>query len=151
MGLHVHIGSQIFALESFERALSVIGPFFAGLGLPELCIGGGLGVPYVTGESAPMIPEWAKTLRVAAANAGIAPDVVLTAEPGRSIVATAALTCYTVGTVKDIPGVRTYVSVDGGYERQPEAGALRLRLRGLPPKGCQGTEAPCGHRRRQAL
>ncbi|MGC8627733.1 MAG: diaminopimelate decarboxylase [Acidimicrobiales bacterium] len=119
VGLHVHIGSQVFALESFERTMEVLGPFFAQSGLRELCAGGGLGVPYVTGEAAPTITEWASSLRAAAAKAGISPDVVLTAEPGRAIVAAAAITCYTVGTIKELPGVRTYVGVDGGMSDNP--------------------------------
>jgi diaminopimelate decarboxylase len=119
VGVHAHIGSQIFALEGFERALAVLGPFFNQLELEELCIGGGLGVAYVTGETAPSITEWAQVLRRAAAAAGIADRVVLSAEPGRSIVATAGVTCYTAGTVKHLPGLRTYVSVDGGMSDNP--------------------------------
>ncbi len=119
VGVHAHIGSQIFALEAYERALSLLVPFFNQLDLEELCIGGGLGVAYVTGETAPSITEWAQVLRHAAASAGIAQRAVLSAEPGRSIVATAGLTCYTVGTVKHLPGLRTYVSVDGGMSDNP--------------------------------
>jgi diaminopimelate decarboxylase len=119
VGVHAHIGSQIFALESFQQELAVLGPFFSDLGLEELCVGGGLGVPYVAGETAPSIAEWAKTLHEAARAAGIAEPVVLSAEPGRSIVATAAITCYTVGTIKELTGVRTFVSVDGGMSDNP--------------------------------
>ena len=103
VGVHAHIGSQIFALESYERALAALGPFVSDLGLEELCIGGGLGVPYVTGETAPSITEWAKTLHRAARAAGIPGQVVLSAEPGRAIVAAAALTCYTVGHDQGTP------------------------------------------------
>ena len=119
VGVHAHIGSQIFAVESFERALALLVPFFSRLDLEELCIGGGLGVPYVTGETAPSISEWAETLHKAAQVAGLGADVVLTAEPGRAIVAAAAITCYTVGTIKTLPGLRTYVSVDGGMSDNP--------------------------------
>ena len=119
VGIHAHIGSQIFALDAFERAVDVLARFFSPLGLRELCIGGGLGAPYVTGESAPTITEWAATLRRAALAAGIGPRIRLTAEPGRAIVAAAAVTCYTVGTIKDIPAVRTYLSVDGGMSDNP--------------------------------
>jgi diaminopimelate decarboxylase len=119
VGVHAHIGSQIFALESFERALTLLVPFFSEVDLEELCIGGGLGVPYVSGESAPSITEWAEALQKAAQAAGMAPHIALTAEPGRAIVATAALTCYTVGTIKTLPGLRTYVSVDGGMSDNP--------------------------------
>ncbi|HYA44657.1 MAG TPA: diaminopimelate decarboxylase, partial [Acidimicrobiales bacterium] len=119
VGIHVHIGSQIFSLESFERCVSALAPFFSSTGLAEMCVGGGLGVPYVQGEEAPTISQWARFVRRAAAKAGIDKTVVISAEPGRSIVATAAVTCYTVGTVKALPGVRTYVSVDGGMSDNP--------------------------------
>jgi diaminopimelate decarboxylase len=119
VGVHAHIGSQIFALEAYERALSVLVPFFNQLELEELCIGGGLGVAYVTGETAPSITEWAQVLRHSASVVGVADLAVLSAEPGRSIVATAGLTCYTAGTVKLLPGLRTYVSVDGGMSDNP--------------------------------
>ena len=58
-GVHAHIGSQVFEASSFEQAAEVLGAFFAPLGLPELVVGGGLGVPYVNGESAPTQAEWA--------------------------------------------------------------------------------------------
>ncbi len=119
VGVHSHIGSQVFALESFEMAVAVLAEFFVPLRLGELCVGGGLGVAYVDDEEAPPIPAWAERVRAAAARSGIDGEVRLTAEPGRSIVASAAVTCYTVGTVKEIPGVRTYVSVDGGMSDNP--------------------------------
>ncbi|MDQ1426812.1 MAG: diaminopimelate decarboxylase [Acidimicrobiaceae bacterium] len=119
VGIHAHIGSQIFELSSFERATGVLAGFFNPLGLEELCVGGGLGVAYVTGEKAPSITEWAAAVHDAVAAAGIAPAVRVTAEPGRAIVAAAGITCYTVGTIKEIPGIRTYVSVDGGMSDNP--------------------------------
>jgi diaminopimelate decarboxylase len=117
VGLHAHIGSQIFLLHSFEKAVDVLAGFVAPLGLPELCLGGGLGVPYVDGEDAPSIGQWAKVLQDACRAAGI--DARVTAEPGRAIAAAAGLTLYRVGTVKEVPGVRTYVSVDGGMSDNP--------------------------------
>ena len=119
VGVHAHIGSQIFALDSFARALGVLAEFFVPLDLPELCVGGGLGVGYVAGEPHPTIAEWAARARDGAARAGIPAGVRLTAEPGRSITAAAAITCYRVGTIKSIPGVRTYLSVDGGMSDNP--------------------------------
>lgn len=119
VGLHAHIGSQVFALDSFEKAVAVMADFFLPLQLPELCLGGGLGVAYVEGEETPSITVWAGQVRAAARAAGIGGQVRLTAEPGRAIVAAAAVTCYTVGTVKEIPGIRTYVSVDGGMSDNP--------------------------------
>jgi diaminopimelate decarboxylase len=117
VGLHVHIGSQIFVASSFARALDLLGPFVRSCGLPELSIGGGMGVAYVEGEHSEGIPAWGERVRVAVAAAGI--DATVSAEPGRAVAAAAAVTLYTVGTVKDIPGVRTYVAVDGGMIDNP--------------------------------
>ena len=119
VGVHAHIGSQVFDASSFEQAAEVLGAFFAPLGLPELVVGGGLGVPYVNGESAPTQAEWADATRAACAKAGVDPATRISAEPGRSIVATAGMTLYSVGTVKHLPGIRTYVSVDGGMSDNP--------------------------------
>lgn len=119
VGVHAHIGSQVFEASSFERAAEVLGTFFAPLGLPELVVGGGLGVPYVNGESAPTQADWAASTRAACAAVGVDPATRITAEPGRSIVATAGITLYRVGTVKHLPGIRTYVSVDGGMSDNP--------------------------------
>ena len=119
VGVHAHLGSQVFALEPFARAIDVLAGFFAPLGLPELVVGGGLGVAYVNGEQAPPMPEWAASVRAACVRAGIADTVRVTAEPGRSIVAAAGVTLYRVGTVKDVPAHRTYVAVDGGMSDNP--------------------------------
>jgi diaminopimelate decarboxylase len=117
VGVHAHIGSQIFLLRSFEKAIEAMAEFVGAAGVPELCIGGGLGVAYVTGEEAPSISEWADALRDASRQAGITARV--TVEPGRSIVARAGVTLYRVGTIKLIPGIRTYVAVDGGMSDNP--------------------------------
>jgi diaminopimelate decarboxylase len=119
VGVHAHIGSQVFALGPFVQAVEVLAEFFAPLDLPELVVGGGLGVAYVNGEEAPPMVQWARSVREACTGAGIDPAVRVTAEPGRSIVASAAVTLYRVGTVKDVPGYRTYVSVDGGMSDNP--------------------------------
>jgi diaminopimelate decarboxylase len=119
VGLHSHIGSQIFVVSSFVKAIEVLAEFFVPLDLPELVVGGGLGVPYVAGEEAPTISQWARAMHDAAAGAGIPPGVRVTTEPGRAIVATAGVTLYTVGTIKDLPGIRTYLAVDGGMSDNP--------------------------------
>ena len=118
-GVHAHIGSQIFRLDAFEQEVAVLAPFVARHRLGELCVGGGLGVAYLNGERAPTISEWAAHLLAAARAAGLPEGVRLTAEPGRSIVAAAGLTCYRVGTIKELPGIRTYVAVDGGMSDNP--------------------------------
>jgi diaminopimelate decarboxylase len=119
VGVHAHIGSQIFVADSFVRAVEVLARFFTPLDLPELCVGGGLGVPYVEGEDAPSITEWANRVREACVAYGIHPATRVTAEPGRSIVAAAGVTAYRVGTVKRIAKVRDFVAVDGGMSDNP--------------------------------
>ncbi len=123
MGLHAHIGSQIFELEPYaetvRRVLAFGAPLFASLGLElrELSPGGGYGVSY-TPEDDPPSPDQAVRV-VAAAVTRAAAEVGLalprlTIEPGRSIVGPAGVALYRVGSIKTIPGVRTYVAVDGG-------------------------------------
>ncbi|MDQ3145810.1 MAG: diaminopimelate decarboxylase [Actinomycetota bacterium] len=117
VGIHCHIASNVFVLSSFVKAVELLAPFIAPLGLPELSLGGGLGVAYVAGEEAPSITSWASTLRKACADAGVTARLLV--EPGRSVVAAGALTLYRVGTIKELPGIRTYVSVDGGMSDNP--------------------------------
>ncbi len=117
VGVHAHIGSQVFVADFFAEAIEVLAPFVTPLGLPELSIGGGLGVAYVVGEGAPTISDWATSVHQACAEVGIEARPV--AEPGRAIVAQAAVTLYRVGTIKEVPGIRTYVAVDGGMIDNP--------------------------------
>ncbi len=117
LGIHAHIGSQVFRVDSFAAAVEVLAEFANPLGLPELVVGGGLGVPYVEGEEAPSITQWSSMIKKAAAEAGIQSAIGI--EPGRSVAAAAAVTLYTVGTVKQLPGIRTYVAVDGGMSDNP--------------------------------
>jgi diaminopimelate decarboxylase len=105
-GLHAHIGSQVFDLEPFERLAEVL----SGMGdYPLLNLGGGLAIAYTTEDEPPSIESYVETLL-----AGAPEGVTVLCEPGRSIVGNAGVTLYTVGTVKRIPSVRTYVAVDGG-------------------------------------
>jgi len=117
VGLHMHIGSQVFSVENFLEGLRAVAPFVVAADLPELVVGGGLGVAYVEGESAPTITEWATAVVQECRAAGITAGIGV--EPGRAVIGAAAVTLYTVGTVKFIPGVRTYVSVDGGMSDNP--------------------------------
>ena len=117
VGLHCHIGSNVFAASSFGKAAEVMANFAAPLELPELVLGGGLGVAYVESEEAPSITQWGHVLRDACDALGVTARVSV--EPGRSIVAAAAITVYTLGTIKHIPGVRTYFAVDGGMSDNP--------------------------------
>lgn len=122
-GLHMHIGSQIFALRSFAKAIEVMVQFMrdiqAETGVPVrmLDVGGGLGVAYGAPDEPSTIKEYGKVvvdgIKEECERHGLAvPRMAV--EPGRSIVAKAGVTLYTVGTVKEIPGIRTYVAVDGG-------------------------------------
>ena len=81
---------------------------------PLLNLGGGLAIAYTSGQQPPSVDDYVETLL------GGAPDgVTVLCEPGRSLVGNAGVTLYTVGTVKEIPGVRTYVAVDGGMSDNP--------------------------------
>lgn len=117
VGIHAHIGSQVFRIDSFLQSVEVLARFSKPFGLAELSVGGGLGVAYLGEEEAPTITQWGKVVREACDAAGITARV--TAEPGRSIAAAAAVTVYRVGTIKELPDIRTYVSVDGGMSDNP--------------------------------
>ncbi len=123
VGLHAHIGSQIFQLDAFRKAIKIlvdlIGQAHASFGFEcrYLNVGGGLGIRYTAEDAPASIGDYA-TVKVEGVREEMAalglpmPRVLI--EPGRSIVGKAGITAYTVGTIKEIPGVRTYVSVDGG-------------------------------------
>jgi diaminopimelate decarboxylase len=117
VGVHCHIGSNVFKASSFARTAAVMADFAVPLDLPELVLGGGLGVAYIDGEEAPTIATWGDVLLDACQALGVRSKVSV--EPGRAIVAAAAMTVYSVGTIKHIPGVRTYISVDGGMSDNP--------------------------------
>lgn len=127
-GFHCHIGSQIFDIDPFRDAAGIMLKFIAdvktetGFEAAELNLGGGLGVRYTEDDRgidyADAIAQIAEIVREGAKKAGVAmPRVIL--EPGRSLVAAAGVTLYTVGSVKEIPGFRNYVSVDGGMPDNP--------------------------------
>jgi diaminopimelate decarboxylase len=123
VGLHSHIGSQIFDTAGFEVAARRVVGLLAGLrdehgiDLPELDLGGGLGIAYTPGDDPADLHEFAASLRtIVAYECGRQnlPVPRLSVEPGRALVGPAGITLYEVGTVKDVDGIRTYVSVDGG-------------------------------------
>jgi len=123
VGLHAHIGSQIFQLEAFRKAIEIlvrlIGQANASLGFQcrYLNVGGGLGIRYTEDDMPSSIADYVAVkvegVREEMAALGLPMPRVLI-EPGRSIVGKAGVTAYTVGTIKEIPGIRTYMSVDGG-------------------------------------
>lgn len=122
-GLHMHIGSQIFALKSFAKAIEVMVAFMrevrdrTGAVVRMLDVGGGLGVKYGVPDEPSSIKDFGKVvvdgIKEECEKHGL-PVPRMAVEPGRSIVANAGVTLYTVGAIKEIPGIRTYVAVDGG-------------------------------------
>jgi diaminopimelate decarboxylase len=115
VGLHAHIGSQIFELEPYVKAIEVLADFTRSVDLePELLnVGGGLGIAYLDTDEPPSIDDYVE-VKVRGVERVFDPAPRILVEPGRSLVGNAGMTAYRVGTVKEIPGVRTYVAVDGG-------------------------------------
>ena len=123
VGLHCHIGSQIFETEPFKDAAEVMLNYIydikqeTGHYIDELDLGGGFGIYYSEGDKPKKIEEYCNVILDSVEKKCEALGIkkpILTIEPGRSVVANAGITLYTVGTIKDIPGVRKYLSVDGG-------------------------------------
>lgn len=127
IGLHAHIGSQIFETQPHKD----LGPVLVkclrqavehGLVIEELNVGGGLGIRYTESDDPPSIENWVKgvceSITAAAQEKGI-PLPKLLCEPGRSLIGTACVTAYTIGSSKTIPGIRTYITIDGGMSDNP--------------------------------
>ena len=115
VGLHAHIGSQIFELEPYVKAIEVIAQFCEAVDFEPtmLNVGGGLGIAYLDTDEPPPIEDYVD-VKVRGAERVFDPVPRILVEPGRSLVGNAGVTAYRIGTVKEIPGVRTYVAVDGG-------------------------------------
>ncbi len=126
-GLHAHIGSQIFELDPHRDLAAVMADALKlarELGHPvrDLNVGGGLGIRYVESDDPPSIDAWVKVVAEAVTLACRERGLELPrlmCEPGRSLVASSGVTVYTVGARKVVPGIRTYVSVDGGMSDNP--------------------------------
>ncbi|MDW8029708.1 MAG: diaminopimelate decarboxylase [Armatimonadota bacterium] len=127
-GFHCHIGSQIFEIEPYRIAIEQMFSFAeivrseTGFSMHELNLGGGLGVRYTPEDDPPSIEIFVSEICQAVkefADKYKFDFPILAVEPGRSIVGEAGTTLYTVGVVKEIPNVRTYVSVDGGMSDNP--------------------------------
>ena len=123
LGLHFHIGSQIAEIEPYQLAIEIILDFAAEMGqkhgfkLKEMSVGGGFAIQYTLDSPSPPISVYAEA--IASSIIGKCQELKLslpklTIEPGRSMVGQAGVALYTAGVVKDIPGIRCYVSVDGG-------------------------------------
>ncbi len=127
VGLHAHIGSQIFELEPHHDLAAVMVQWLLkathyGLPIAILNIGGGLGICYTESDDPPSIEAWVKTVSEAIAQAcdtHQVPYPKLISEPGRSLIGSACVTAYTIGAQKIIPNLRTYWSVDGGMSDNP--------------------------------
>ena len=127
-GIHCHIGSQIFDVEPFERAAEVMVGFMAeikaqtGVEVAELDLGGGFGIKYSSDDNPLEYSEYmakvATVLKAECVKRGVAQPFIII-EPGRSVAGSAGITLYTVGAVKSIPDIRTYVSIDGGMGDNP--------------------------------
>jgi diaminopimelate decarboxylase len=128
VGLHAHIGSQIFELQPYRDTAQVMAQWFSlarhkyQLLFTELNLGGGLGICYTETDDPPSIREWVQAVSESVTTAfqgqGL-PLPRLLCEPGRSIIGNACVTAYTVGSTKTVPGIRTYVAVDGGMSDNP--------------------------------
>jgi len=127
LGLHAHIGSQIFELQPHQDLAGVLMDWAIaaqkyGLSIETINVGGGLGICYTEADDPPSIEEWVKTVAeamIAACKARNLDLPELIAEPGRSLIGSACVTAYTVGSMKVIPGIRNYVSIDGGMSDNP--------------------------------
>jgi len=123
IGLHFHIGSQIFELSPYKQAIEIVLRFAAEMGskhgfrLEEFSPGGGLAIAYTEDSQAPSVAEFAEvivsSLGFESEKLGLKPPRLIV-EPGRSITGPAGVALYTVGATKEVPGLRKYVSVDGG-------------------------------------
>ena len=123
LGLHFHLGSPIFELEPYRQAIDITMTFAAemqdkhGFQLKELSPGGGFAIQYTADEPPPTVAEYASVITSAIMEHCKEPDMPpprLVVEPGRAIVGQAGVAVYKVGSTKDVPGIRRFVSVDGG-------------------------------------
>ena len=127
IGLHAHIGSQIFERQPHKDLAGVLVDYLNkasryGLRIQELNVGGGLGIRYTESDDPPSIDEWVKGVceaLIAACEEQQLPLPKLLAEPGRSLIGSACVTAYTLGSRKVIPEMRTYLAVDGGMSDNP--------------------------------
>ena len=127
IGLHAHIGSQIFELTPHQDLTRVITDWLGtarelGLPMTELNVGGGLGIRYTESDDPPSIADWCRVIGEGVAAACRDRNLELPkliCEPGRSLVGSACVTAYRLGSQKTVPGIRTYHSVDGGMSDNP--------------------------------
>ena len=149
-GLHFHIGSQILEFEPYRKAIAIVMRLAAEMGrehgfaLAELSTGGGLGIAYSEDSPAPTVAEFAQAIATSLREEAEALDVEpprLIVEPGRSIVGQAGVAVYTVGSTKDVPGVRRYVSVDGGMADNIRPALYQARYEAVVANKVQGEDS----------
>lgn len=128
VGLHAHIGSQIFEISSYIDTIDILLEYFVkakekhGFSFSELNIGGGVGISYTSKDDPFLISKWAKYITDAIKNNCKKHNLKLPkliCEPGRSLIATSGITLYTAGSSKQVPGGRKYIAVDGGMADNP--------------------------------
>ncbi len=127
VGFHAHIGSQIFERQPHQDLGSVMVQWIKkaaeyGLKISELNVGGGLGIRYTESDDPPSIDEWVQTICHGVKDACVTENLPLPkllCEPGRSLIGSACITAYTIGSSKVIPEIRTYIAVDGGMSDNP--------------------------------
>jgi diaminopimelate decarboxylase len=115
-GLHIHVGSLVFGIDNFITALDSVLDFVRAVDPEVFVVGGGLGVRYLREDQAPSFRDWAAAIQEHCKGAGVSARIL--AEPGRSMVAAAAVTLYSVGSIAR-KGPRTYLAVDGGMSDNP--------------------------------
>lgn len=116
-GVHVHVGSQLASLDAIAAGASIAAGFARCVGAEELVIGGGLGVAQTRADRVPSVKAWSAAVNATVRATGF--EGTISAEPGRSVVATAGITLYRVGTIKNVPSGRCYISIDGGLSDNP--------------------------------
>ncbi len=127
VGLHAHIGSQIFERQPHQDLAAVMVQWISkaaryGLAVKELNVGGGLGIKYIESDDPPSIEEWVQPICEVIQEACAAENLPLPkliSEPGRSLIGSSCVTAYTIGSSKVVPEIRNYVSVDGGMSDNP--------------------------------
>ena len=140
IGIHAHIGSQIFELQPHQDIGGVMVQWFKlagdqyGLKFSELNIGGGLGIRYVESDDPPSIEDWIKTVSAGVTDAFVTAGLALPkllCEPGRSLVGSTCVTAYTIGGSKTVPDIRTYITVDGGMSDNPRPITYQSKYRAV--------------------
>jgi diaminopimelate decarboxylase len=139
-GFHMHLGSQIRDLQVYETAVRNVAPFLRAWDFAELCVGGGLAVAYTARETVPSITDFAKTVRAVCSD--MLPSVRVTCELGRWIVAPAAITLYTVGTIKQTPDGGMIAAVDGGMSDNMRVALYGAEYEVLAPSRPRGPARP---------